>query len=237
MKKNLFFCTILLILAVLTPPVSGQGTEKDTRDLKGFTRISFGIAGDLNIKIGPEFRVVLEGQQSDLDEIITEVSGDRLIIKQDSWRFNFRDKVTINITLPELTGLGVSGSGKAEILDPIKNADDLSLSVSGSGKLLTAGIEVDAIDCSISGSGNIVIGAPGSADRGKISISGSGNFTGQNIEVDHLDVHVSGSGNCQCKAGDSLSASISGSGNITYSGDPKIDVRVSGSGQFRYAIR
>ncbi len=51
----------------------------------------------------------------------------------ENWRFNFNEKVNAYVTLPELTGLSVSGSGKAEILDPIKDADDLSLNVSGSG--------------------------------------------------------------------------------------------------------
>ena len=37
--------------------------------------------------------------------------------------------------MPELNGLGVSGSGKAEIKDAVKT-DDLNLSVSGSGKII-----------------------------------------------------------------------------------------------------
>jgi hypothetical protein len=213
----------------------GQSTVKETRNLRGFSRVSFGIAGDLKIKIGPEFSVVLEGEKNDLEEVVTEISGDRLQIKQDNWRFDFREKVNVYITMPELTGLGVSGSGKAEIMDAVKDADHLSLSVSGSGKLLTAGLVVDALDCSISGSGNILIGSAGNADRGEISISGSGNYTGQEFEVDHLEVNISGSGSCYCKTGDSLNATISGSGNVTYTGDPKIDARVSGSGHVRSA--
>ena len=43
-------------------------------------------------------------------------------------------KLHVYITMPELNGLGVSGSGKAEIKDAVK-AEDLDLSVSGSGKL------------------------------------------------------------------------------------------------------
>jgi hypothetical protein len=228
MKKAV---SLLFALAILTSFASGQ--HKETRDEKGFSKVNFGISGDLKIKIGPEFSVVLEGDKSDINEIITEVSGDKLLIKQENWHFNFNEKVNVYITMPELSGLSVSGSGKAEVVDPIKNADNLNLSVSGSGRLLTAGVETDNLDCSISGSGNITIGSSGNADRGSISISGSGNYRGESMEIDHLDVHVSGSGNCTCKAGDSLKAGISGSGNVNYYGDPKIDARVSGSGHVR----
>ena len=228
----------LVALFVITVLFTGitAGQEKETRNLKGFDRVSFGISGNLSIRIGPEFRVVLEGSRRDLEAVITEISGDRLIIKQENWRFRFDEKVNINITMPEITALSVSGSGNAEIVDDIKNADALDLSVSGSGKLLTAGIQVDQIGCSISGSGDINIASDGEADRGEISISGSGGYRGEDFNIDKLAVRVSGSGSCFCKVGDSLQASISGSGNVTYKGDPKIDARVSGSGKVRSAL-
>ena len=226
----------LFILAILvTSVIYGQSTVKETRDVKGFTKISYGISGNLNIKIGPQFSVVLEGDKGDLREVITDVSDGRLRIRMENWRFNFNEKVNAYVTLPELTGLSVSGSGRAEILDPIKNADDLDLSVSGSGKLYTKELEVDKFDCSISGSGDIIIDGTGSADSGEISISGSGGYNAPDFEIDHLNVSVSGSGSCLCKAGDSLTARISGSGNVSYKGDPKIDARVSGSGHVRSA--
>jgi hypothetical protein len=233
MKRNLLYSLIIISLVMVNSAARGQNVVKETRNLKGFSRIGFGIAGDLQIKIGPEFSVILEGAKNDLEEIITEISGDRLQIKQENWRFNFRGKVNVYVTMPAITGLGVSGSGKAQIMDDVKDADGLDLSVSGSGKLLTAGVVVDALDCSISGSGDIVIGSSGNADRAEISISGSGGYTGEDFEVDHLNISVSGSGNCYCKVGDTLEARISGSGNITYKGDPKVDARVSGSGHVR----
>ncbi|MGD0341024.1 MAG: head GIN domain-containing protein [Bacteroidales bacterium] len=228
MKKA---ASLLFVVVILSSIASGQ--EKETRDVKGFKKVSFGISGSLKIKIGPEFSVVLEGDKSDLKEVITEVSDDRLIIKEENWHFNFNEKVNAYITMPELTGVGVSGSGKVEVLDPVKGVDNLSLSVSGSGKLLTTELEVDNLECSISGSGDIIVGSAGKADKGRVSISGSGDYSGESMEIDHLEVHVSGSGNCVCKAGDSLQAHISGSGNVNYYGNPKIDARVSGSGHVR----
>ena len=232
--KKVFLSAAFLIALILTIGISyGQSVVKETRNVRNFTKVSFGVSGNLYIKLGSEFRVEIEGDRRVLNEIATEVSGGRLIIKQENWRFNFKDeRVTINITMPEIEGLSVSGSGRAEIMDAV-NSDDLNLSVSGSGKLITGGMEVDDLSCGISGSGDILLEGNGTVDRATIAISGSGGFQGESIEIDHLKISISGSGNCYCKVGDSLDASISGSGNVTYLGDPRVNARVSGSGHVR----
>jgi len=233
MKIINFSAALMLAGLMLTANSSLSAQTKEVRDVKGFNRVSFGVAGKLFIKTGPQFSLTIEGDKKVIDEIETEVSGGKLIIKKEHWGMSFNDeRITVNLTLPELEGLGVSGSGKAEIVGPVK-ADNLDLSVSGSGKIMTGDLDVDKINCGISGSGDILLGSGGSIDEGNISISGSGNFSGENTEIDKLEVSVSGSGNCSCKAGDSLIAKVSGSGNVTYTGNPRVDARVSGSGHVR----
>ncbi len=234
MKGKIITAALLLTVHLVSGFTYGQNIIKETRQVRDFNRVSFGVAGNLYINIGPEFRLVIEGDKRILSEIETEVNGGKLVIKNDDWHFNFGDseRVTVNLTMPEITGLGVSGSGVAEIMDRIES-DELSLSVSGSGKLIGTGISADELKCSISGSGDIILRGEGSVDNGDISISGSGGYEGESTEIDHLKVGVSGSGSCDCKAGDSLEASISGSGNVTYSGRPRVNARVSGSGHVR----
>ena len=232
--KKVIYLGVVLAAALFACGISTAQT-RETRDLRNFTKISFGVAGNLFIKTGPEFRVDIEGSRSALEETITEVSGGRLIIKRENWRSIFNqsnERVTINITMPEIEGLSVSGSGKAQIMDDLK-ADRLDLSVSGSGKIQTSDLEADELDCGISGSGDIILGSGGSVDDGKVSISGSGSFSGGSVEIDHLSVNVSGSGNCICQVGDSLDAQISGSGSVSYKGKPRVNARVSGSGHVR----
>lgn len=222
---------VFLVIMSLAYAVSAGQTVKETRDVKGFTTIGFGIAGNLYIKIGPEFSVILEGDKDDLEEVVTEVTGDRLQIKHERWRFDLREKVDVYITMPELEGLGVSGSGKAEILDDVRT-EDLDLSVSGSGNLISAALNVENLDCSISGSGNIRLGG-GNVTDAELSISGSGNFGGDEVKAETMEVSISGSGSCHCYVTGSLEARVSGSGHVTYSGNPRIDARVSGSGRVR----
>lgn len=232
MKRIIILSVFIAAVTLTTGYSNGQAIVKETRDLSGFTRVSFGVAGELYVNFGNEFKVVLEGEKDLLDEILTEVSGGKLVIKKENWRFNMNEKVTVYITMPELKGLGVSGSGKAEIKDAVKT-ENLDLSVSGSGKLFTADIIVADLKCGISGSGDIIIRGSGDATRADLSISGSGNYTGELLKLGAAQISISGSGSCSCNVTESLKASVSGSGNVTYLGDPKVDARVSGSGHVR----
>lgn len=230
MKRGIF--ASVFILAIVASAGIANGQTKETREVKNFTKVNFGVSGNLYINIGPEFKVVLEGSSKDLEEIITEVSGGKLVIKKDNWKFHMDEKITAYVTMPEIEALGVSGSGKAEIKDPVKN-DELDLSVSGSGKLYAPDISVTKLSCGISGSGDIIIGGNGSADRANISVSGSGNYNGEALKIGTAEIHISGSGDCSCNVTESLKASVSGSGNVTYAGNPRVDAHVSGSGKVR----
>jgi len=227
------FCPALIILIISSSLAFGQGGSRETRSERDFTRISYGIPGNLYVNIGPEYKVVLEGSSDMLREVETTVSGGRLVIRQKNWRFFMRNqRVTAYVTMPSIDGLSVSGSGRAEIKDRVRS-DALSLNVSGSGKIYSAGVEVRNLDCRISGSGDIVLEGMGEARTAEIGISGSGNYSGESFTIRDLSVRISGSGNCYCTVSETLDASVSGSGNINYAGNPKINARVSGSGRVR----
>lgn len=231
--KRTIFLTAFIAIIVVASGFSVKSPIEETRNLDDFSKVSFGIAGTLYINIGPEFKVVLEGDQDDLEDIKTEVSDGRLVIKMEkNWGFSMNEKVTVYITMPELKGLGVSGSGKAEIRDAVKTTD-LNFSVSGSGKLYPGNIEAENLHCSISGSGDIIMDHSGNVGNAEIGISGSGNYSGESLEIDNADISISGSGSCTCNVKEDLHARVSGSGNVYYVGNPKIDARVSGSGKIR----
>ena len=237
MKRVIILSAFILAIAVSEGFASDQSVVKESRDVLGFTKVNFGVSGNLYINFGPEFKVVLEGEKRYLEEIITEVSGGKLVIKNENWkmhnwRMNMNERVTVYITMPELNALGVSGSGKAEIKDVVKTGN-LNLSVSGSGKIYTTDISVSNLGCSISGSGDIIMGGNGTSSKADISISGSGNYMGEPLKIGSAEIHISGSGNCTCYVTESLRASVSGSGNVSYEGNPKIDAHVSGSGKVR----
>lgn len=232
MKSGILISAFIIVMTLSSTVIRGENIEKETRNVTGFTRVNFGVAGDLYINIGSEFKVVLEGEKSLLGEITTEVSGTKLVIKNENWHLHSNQKVTVHITMPSIEGLGVSGSGKAEIKDAVK-ANGLDFSVSGSGKILTGDIAASKFNVGISGSGDVIINGNGEAAKADISISGSGSYSGESLKLAEADFSISGSGSCNCNVIENLKASVSGSGNIAYSGSPKVDARVSGSGHVR----
>ena len=232
MKKLILIAVSLLLTVLFTASVYGQTAEKETRDVAGFTKVSFGVPGNLYISLGPVYKVILEGDKDFLDKIETVVSGGRLVIKQENWNRNFNKKVIVNITMPSVEGLSVSGSGQAEIMDAVKTGD-LDLGVSGSGKLIINDLIADNLECGISGSGDVIIKGTGSINEAEINISGSGSYSGEELRLNSAEIRISGSGSCYCNVAETLEAHVSGSGSVTYTGNPKIDARVSGSGRVR----
>lgn len=231
MKRTYFQAAMLMVLGFMAGIPAINAAVKEQRDIKGFSRISFGIPGNLQISIGRKFSVVLEGDRDDIEEVSTRLSDDKLVIRYKNLRFLTNDEVNVYITVPELNGLDLSGSGKAEVIDPVRS-ESLDLLVSGSGRLITSEVNVQNLGCKISGSGNITIGG-GKVSDADVFISGSGSMNGDAVNVESMEVKVSGSGNCSCYVTGSLEANISGSGNVFYRGNPDVDVKISGSGHVR----
>lgn len=229
MKKSII-PALFLIFSFTT--MQAQTSYTETRNVSGFSKVSFGVAGEVYIDLGQSYSVILEGDRDYINEIETRVDGKDLIIKRDKWFDVGNRKVTVRITMPALDGISVSGSGKVMVNDPVRG-DDLNVAISGSGRAIMREVAVRNVECHISGSGSFNIEGTGTVDYLVISISGSGNYKGESARVGTLKANISGSGNCDCYVTDMIKAAISGSGSIYYSGNPKIDAAISGSGKVR----
>jgi hypothetical protein len=229
MKKSIILAA-LLILTVMA--LQAQTDYTETRDMSGFSKVSFAVAGEVYIDLGQSYSVVLEGNRDYIKDIVTRVEGKNLVIKRDNLFDTGNRKVTVRITMPALEGISVSGSGKVIVNDPLRG-DDLNVSISGSGKALLGDVTVKNIECHISGSGSLNIAGAGTVDYLGINISGSGDYNGEAARIGTLKASISGSGKCDCNVTDLIKAAISGSGSIYYSGNPKIDAAISGSGKVR----
>ncbi len=208
---------------------SAAGEEE--RDVKNFSEIAMSISGTVYIKQGSSFKVILEGDQNDLDKIETVVEGDKLNIKTKSWTNNI-GKITAYVTCPKIEGLYVAGSG-AMIAENDIATGELDIAVSGSGELKLKGVQGEEIEIRVSGSGDVYFENEGRAEEADISISGSGKVYADNLQVNKCDAHISGSGSCKIHVTNELEARISGSGSVYYKGNPKIDASSSGSGKVK----
>ncbi len=232
--------TVLLLLLLSISAVVAQ--TKETRNVSTFTKISFRVPGKLYLKQGSPQKVEIEGKKDVLEKIETEVDGNRLVIGKEgkwmdwSWGDN-DDKVNVYITVKDIEGLSVSGSG--DLIGQGKiTSSDLDLNVSGSGSLqLEATVNGD-LEADVSGSGEIVL--KGSSRNYNSDVSGSGRIDMDIVISDKASFSVSGSGKIQAAGtANEVKTNISGSGKVLAANleTNKCDVRISGSGDVEINVK
>ncbi len=228
MKNKIFFLTFL-IAVFYSFKISAK---EETREVSPFSEIALRVSAKVYVVQGEKQSVRIVANSETLDELITEVKNRSLIIRFPSntifkkWE---PGKIEIYISVPEITGLNVSGSGDI-IADAVKTRI-LNLVVSGSGNIKIKELNTEKIIASVTGSGNIEIEDGGIAEELKARISGSGNINASGIEINNIDVQTLGSGNCSVLSNGLIKAKIAGSGNVYYTGNPAFESSVTGSGK------
>ena len=250
--KKIFLIALAAVFCTFTTTIA---QKKETRNVGEFSRLNFGVPGTLHLKQGSTQSVVLEGAPELLEKIETEISDGRLSIKaRDEWRrWNWgSEKITAYVTMKNIRGLSVSGSGNMTG-DGTLRAGDLDLAVSGSGRMEVNVEASGEMEANVSGSGSMTFKGSCSDIDGDVSGSGSMRLTlGSTKEA---SFRVAGSGNIQVSgSADTMKTSISGSGvvrgadfqtricrvQITGSGDVEVgvseelDANITGSGGVRY---
>jgi hypothetical protein len=238
MKPKITTATLLLVLSLST----AIAQTKETRNVSTFTKISFRVSGKLYLKQGSPQKVEIEGKKDVLEKIETEVDGNRLIIgKEGKWMDwswgNNDDQVNVYVTVKDIEGLSVSGSG--DLIGQGKiTSSDLDLNVSGSGSLqLEASVSGD-LEADVSGSGEIVL--KGSCRNYDSDVSGSGRIDLEVAITDKASFGVSGSGKIQASGtANEVKTSISGSGKVLAANLEvnKCEVRISGSGDVEINVK
>lgn len=207
---------------------SGQ-LERETRELDSFESIRLQCSIDVHVIIGSKQSVVVVADDNLLKYIETDVDRRGTLWIDSDESFDSRFDLVVEITVPSLKQLRISGSGDVIIEEMQQEFFDIH--VSGSGDITMIG-DVEELDISISGSGDIEL--EGEGKQANIRISGSGDIDARDFIVEEVEVRINGSGDVEVYATEYFDGSISGSGDITVYGSPKHMSRdISGSGDIR----
>jgi len=189
--------TALILFMFILNGVQVKADEQN-RKVDPFTEISLRISANVFLEQGSKQNLEIVAKSSTLDEIITEEKDGKLIIrfpnKDYFWKTFQPGEITIHITVPEINGLGISGSGDIIAEDEIKTKS-LEMAVSGSGNIKLSELNAERVKSAISGSGDIVVAGKSAAQDLSVTISGSGNFKGLDYSADDVSVKIAGSGN------------------------------------------
>jgi hypothetical protein len=219
----------MALLLVGTTAKTFANTED--RHLTGFHAVDVAGSFDVYITQGSTESVKVEAPADIIGNILTDVKGGTLVIHTKnhfSWNNIFGNKkVVVYVTIKDVTGIAVTGSGDAYFKDGI-TANNLSLHVTGSGDV-SGKINAKTLESSVTGSGDIKIS--GHADSQRVSVTGSGDYAAKGLTTTNTAVTVTGSGDASVYASETLKAGVSGSGDVRYAGNPKnISKSKSGSG-------
>jgi hypothetical protein len=186
---------------------SGQ-LATQSRQVSGFTSVELAGVGELSIDQTGTESLTVSAEDNLLPLLTSEVEGDTLILgKKPNTRIVTTKPITYTLTMKDITGLAVSGSGT--INAPKLTTAALRIKISGSGVITTAG----------------------NVDDQSLEISGSGRYLADGLTSKTTTAEISGSGTGNVVARNALDVKISGSGTLTYSGKPQVSQTVSGSGK------
>lgn len=211
--------------------VEAGPTTTQSFDLKGFTGVKVAGPDDVTIRQGDAFSINAKGPQSEVDELEIKLDGDVLSIGRKRSGFSFShhdgDAVQIEITMPKLGALRLTGSGSIDA-DTV-DGDAAEAVVTGSGDLKVAKLTARSAELTISGSGDIEIGG-GTIGTGDYNVTGSGSIDADALIADTLDVSITGSGDVDAQATGAADISILGSGDAKIGGGGKCTTKAMGSG-------
>jgi hypothetical protein len=221
-KPQMAAFTVLLILAAIgavllardilpgsssSSGVQGSGVAAtSTRALPHFSGIDLAGSNNVTVVAGARQSVVVHADSNLLSHVTTQVKAGTLIIG-DVGSFNAKSPTYVEVSVPSLAALDLSGSGNITV----------------------TGIRAPQLTVTVPGSGDIA--ASGSVTRLDISIDGAGDAQFSGLIARNVDAVIGGSGSIFVTATQSLDAKVPGSGAVLYSGGPaQVTTSISGSG-------
>lgn len=230
-----------IAIALLAAAVAAAGCGQDREDgggptverdfpVGGFERIEVAGPYEVEVRTGSNPSVHASGPEKDIERLVVEVRGDRLLIhpRKDRRMFNWasHDGIRIAVTVPQLRGAAIAGSGGISI-DRV-TGPSFKGEIAGSGNLEVEAAEVESIQLSIAGSGDI--NAAGKARNAEYNIAGSGDIDAEKLIAETAKVSIAGSGNVTAHATATAEINSLGSGDVALSGGAKCNVSKHGSG-------
>ncbi len=247
-KQLVSVSTVALTGAFMIAPMAAASDVTETRDVSGFDKVEQRGSSDVIVTFGSNFKVEVKADEDDINEILTEVRGDTLVVSEEDCRRNCnRSGATIYITMPSLEAFSSSGSGDTDITDLAASKFDYDQR--GSGDLRISGSCEDG-DFDMRGSGGVFSSSFKCSDV-EISTRGSGDVELSGFEVQDLELTTRGSsdidldGTCgsmvvskqnsgDLKARDFICETIdlesSGSGDSRIHATKSVSVSIRGSG-------
>jgi len=215
-----------------------QMTSK-SYELKDFSKISIHDSLEAVVTYGKEYKVVANGTKQDLENIQIIVDDGTLDVANGDWRQRqfcfglcFFDSVKLEITLPKLDRLELSGASEA-MLNKF-DSDKLEIRLFGASTL-DGEVKAKELFLDLSGSSETTL----KGEVKKFSIEGSGvsSVSAFDLSADSVSLNLSGASSVDIGISNTIDASLSGASEVQYFGNPKVNEDLSGASEInKYGV-
>lgn len=201
--------------------LSGSGNiETQEKSFTGFDQVEASHVFQVEINQGEDFSVIVRTDDTVSEFVQVTKRGNtlKLGLKPDH-TYTFKN-VTLEatITMPELTGVSLSGASRARVTG-FKSARDLDLDISGTSSV-EGDIEAGTVTCELSGSSTINL--DGSADDLTVKASGGSIVKLSDFPATNADIEASGASTVTVNVNGTINANASGASRVYYVGSPTL---------------
>jgi len=226
--------TLTVLLAgtsAIYAQTKGSGNvQKQVREVQRFTEIKAGSAFEVILSQADQLKVTVETDDNFLENIRTDVNGNRLVISSDGMRNPTAMKVYVEI--PALTMLSAEGAAKF-ISEGSLKTESLMLDVSGAAKMNLT-LDAQSVKSDISGAAKVDLS--GKAATQNADVSGAALFNALKMSTESVNIEVSGAAKAKIYAVNVIQAEVSGAGSLIYydNGDLK---KISQTGDYTLKLQ
>ncbi|MBN8699531.1 MAG: DUF2807 domain-containing protein [Chitinophagales bacterium] len=227
MKQFFLFLFSAVILASCDITRGSGNIITESRSVGGFTGVSVGGDFDVEVKIGPETKLVVEADDNIMKYIDTRVSGNMLKIRTEDMH-NYRDvHMKVYITTPSLTKVYASASARVDVLDLLKSDNRLTFNASSSADI-QAEVETPEVEADASSAGTVKL--RGRTRTYKAQASSGADIRSYDLLSENTKVSVSSGAKAQVHASVNLDAQASSGGDVGYRGGAAVSKSESSGG-------
>ncbi|WP_422358649.1 head GIN domain-containing protein [Reichenbachiella sp.] len=210
---------IIMLMMLLSTTMIGVAQEKETRKFDDFSSIEVGEAIELIITQGDKNEAVVEVDDIDLDDVITEIRGSELNIERKNSNrnnSNNRGEVVVRLTYKNIDEISVSSAASVFSKSKIKT-DDFEVNASSAGRI-ELDLDVSDLEVNVSSAGSIELsGTCASLD---LDASSAGKFEGYDLMCGAIKADVSSGGSGEVSVKERLEVDAGTGGSLYYKGDP-----------------
>jgi hypothetical protein len=197
---------------------SEYSSNKQTYDFSNFDAISVNGAYHVQITQGNSYGITASGSPEDLEKLEIRQERSELAIAHKDRTFKLFDRqktVLIQITVPSLRSLDLSGAIKADI-GHIKS-DNLNLALTGATQAFVD-VNVNRLQADVAGASKSTF--TGRAETVDMDIAGASKLDATRLVANTVNVEAAGACSVDVHATNTLRAEAAGASKVRYRGNP-----------------